>query len=58
MKERKAFFQAVLPSMLAFALSGVYAIVDGFFLGHAMGDHALAAVKYGLSHHRLFAGGG
>ena len=45
MKERKAFFQAVLPSMLAFALSGVYAIVDGFFLGHAMGDHALAAVN-------------
>ena len=45
MKERNAFFQAVLPSMLAFALSGVYAIVDGFFLGHAMGDHALAAVN-------------
>ena len=45
MKERKTFFRAVLPSMLAFALSGVYAIVDGFFLGNAMGDNALAAVN-------------
>ena len=36
---------ASIPSILAFALSGVYAIVDGFFLGHAMGDHALAAVN-------------
>lgn len=45
MKERKKFFAAVLPSMLAFALSGVYAIVDGFFVGNAMGDNALAAVN-------------
>ena len=45
MRERKVFFRAVLPSMLAFALSGVYAIVDGFFLGNAMGDNALAAVN-------------
>ena len=45
MKEGNAFLKAVLPAMLAFALSGVYAIVDGFFLGHAMGDSALAAVN-------------
>ncbi len=45
MKKGNAFFKAVLPAMLAFALSGVYAIVDGFFLGHAMGDNALAAVN-------------
>ena len=32
--------------MLAFALSGVYAIADGFFVGNALGDSALAAVQY------------
>lgn len=39
----REFFHFVLPSMLAFALSGVYAIADGFFVGNALGDHALAA---------------
>lgn len=27
---RKEFFRFVIPSMLAFALSGIYAIADGF----------------------------
>lgn len=27
----RIFFQYVIPSVLSFALSGVYAIVDGFF---------------------------
>ena len=45
MKTYKEFFQYVLPSMLAFALSGVYAIADGFFVGNAMGDTALAAIN-------------
>ena len=31
--------------MLSFALSGVYAIADGFFVGNALGDNALAAVN-------------
>ena len=31
--------------MLAFALSGLYGVVDGFFLGNAMGDAALAAIN-------------
>ena len=31
--------------MLAFALSGVYAIADGFFVGNALGDEALAAIN-------------
>jgi len=34
----KVFFQYVIPSVLSFALSGVYAIVDGFFVGNSMGD--------------------
>lgn len=41
----KEFFRYVIPSMLAFALSGVYAIADGFFVGNAMGDSALAAIN-------------
>lgn len=35
---RKEFFRFVIPSMLAFALSGIYAIADGFFVGNAMGE--------------------
>ena len=31
--------------MLAFALSGLYGIVDGFFLGNELGDQALAAIN-------------
>lgn len=45
MKLYKEFFQYVIPSMLAFALSGLYGIVDGFFLGNEMGDAALAAIN-------------
>ena len=32
MKEYKIFISYVIPSVLAFALSGIYAIVDGFLL--------------------------
>lgn len=39
------FFRAVLPSMLAFAFSGVYAIVDGLFVGRSIGDLGLAAIN-------------
>lgn len=42
---RKPFFRAVLPSLLAFAFSGVYAIVDGLFVGQATGDAGLAAIN-------------
>ena len=45
MKLTKEFFRYVIPSMLAFALSGFYGIVDGFFLGNEMGDGALAAIN-------------
>ena len=31
--------------MLAFALSGIYSIADGFFVGNELGDNALAAVN-------------
>lgn len=45
MKIYREFLRYVIPSMLAFALSGIYAIADGFFVGNAMGDAALAAIN-------------
>lgn len=44
MSLRKEFYRHVLPSMLSFALSGIYAIVDGFFIGNSIGDAGLAAI--------------
>lgn len=41
------FFSYVLPSILAFALSGVYTIVDGFFVGQSLGDTGLTAITLG-----------
>lgn len=41
----KTFFQYVIPSVLSFALSGVYTIVDGFFVGNSIGDLGLSAVN-------------
>lgn len=43
--EMKTFFQYVIPSVLSFALSGVYTIVDGFFVGNSIGDLGLSAVN-------------
>lgn len=40
----KLFFSYVIPSVLAFALSGVYTIVDGFFIGQSLGDAGLTAI--------------
>ena len=40
-----AFFKYVVPSVLAFALSGIYAIVDGFFVGQSIGDKGLSAIN-------------
>ena len=45
MKIHKEFFRYVIPSMLAFALSGIYAIADGFFFFISLGDNALAAIN-------------
>lgn len=43
----KEFYAYVIPSVLAFALSGVYTIVDGFFVGQSLGDIGLAAITLG-----------
>ncbi len=45
MSERREFFRYVLPSVAAFALSGVYCIVDGYFVGNRLGDLGLAAIN-------------
>ena len=43
----KKFFAYVVPSVLAFTLSGIYTIVDGFFIGQSLGDVGLAAITLG-----------
>lgn len=45
MNKHRTFFAYVIPSVLAFALSGVYAIVDGFFIGNNLGDSGLSAIN-------------
>lgn len=45
MNRYRLFAQYVFPSVVAFALSGIYAIVDGFFVGHSMGDAGLSAIN-------------
>lgn len=45
MNDRRTFFRFVVPSVIAFALSGVYTIVDGFFVGNSLGDNGLAAIN-------------
>lgn len=45
MRDIKTFFQYVIPSVLSFALSGIYTIVDGFFVGNSIGDFGLSAVN-------------
>ena len=42
MSDLRTFMNYVIPSVLSFALSGVYAIVDGFFVGNTMGDIGLS----------------
>lgn len=46
-KQIKTFSSYVIPSILAFALSGIYTIVDGFFIGRSLGDIGLAAITLG-----------
>ena len=45
MNNKRTFFRYVIPSVLSFALSGVYAIVDGFFVGNSIGDAGLSAIN-------------
>lgn len=40
-----SFLYNVLPATLAFAFSGIYVIVDGWFVGQSAGDAGLAAIN-------------
>lgn len=46
-RQKKEYYSFVIPSILAFALAGVYSIVDGFFIGQRLGDAGLASVTIG-----------
>ena len=41
----REFSAAVLPAVAAFALSGIYCIADGFFVGRSIGDQGLSAIN-------------
>lgn len=41
----RRYAKNVLPAMLAFAFSGIYAIVDGLFIGRNIGDVGVAAIN-------------
>ena len=43
--EIRTFLRYVIPSVLSFALSGVYSIVDGYFVGNSLGDMGLSAIN-------------
>ncbi len=45
MNYKSTFFRYVIPSIIAFALSGIYAIVDGYFVGNTIGDAGLSAIN-------------
>lgn len=45
MKDANIFFKYVIPSIFSFALSGVYAIADGYFVGNTIGDAGLSAIN-------------
>lgn len=60
MNENRAeqFSKYVVPSMLAMILAGFYGIVDGFFIGRAMGDVGLAAINIAWPLLALMTGAG
>lgn len=41
----KLFFKCTLPTMVGMGFSAVYSVIDGIFVGHYIGQEALAAVN-------------
>ncbi len=41
----KHFFKFIIPSILAFTILGIYSVVDGFFVGNALGDAGVSAIN-------------
>ena len=44
-KMNQKFLKYIIPSVIASILSGIYVIVDGFFIGQVLGDNGLAAIN-------------
>lgn len=42
---KKEFCRYIFPAMFSFLLTGIYSIVDGIFVGNAVGDNGLAAIN-------------
>ncbi|MEG0899692.1 MAG: MATE family efflux transporter [Oscillospiraceae bacterium] len=42
---KKVFFSLTLPGILSMLFSSIYMMADGIFVGHFIGEHALAAVN-------------
>lgn len=41
----KEYLKYIVPTMLTFTLASIYSIVDGVFVGHAVGDTGLAGIN-------------
>ncbi|MDO4482202.1 MAG: MATE family efflux transporter [Bacillota bacterium] len=41
----KNYLKYIIPSVISFTLTGIYSIVDGYFIGQTVGDLGLAAVN-------------
>ena len=48
-KQKKEFYSYVIPSVLSFALTGLYCFADAFFVGNAVGENSLAAINIAFS---------
>ena len=45
MNRNKEFFKYVIPTIISFTLTGIYSIVDGFFVGNSIGDVGLSSIN-------------
>ena len=39
------YLKYILPTMLTFTMAGIYGVIDGVFVGHAVGDAGLAGIN-------------
>lgn len=45
MSRNKEFFKYVIPTIISFTLTGIYSVVDGFFVGNSIGDIGLSSIN-------------
>ena len=48
----KEYLRYILLTMLTFTLASVYSIVDGVFVGHAVGDAGVAGINVARERNR------